>query len=174
MPIPHADKPPICGPPLTSHDDVGAAHGDFPAELSRPSTWHHWVFLVMASGVVAASLACSIRGREQVILPILNTAVPGSCTFRRLTDLPCPGCGMTRAFISLAHGRLADAWSFNPAALVFFAVVVFQIPYRIFQISRIRRGLAEHRFVAFDHWVLVGVVVILLVQWVWAMAIRMW
>jgi hypothetical protein len=40
---------------------------------------------------------------------------PGSqntvCLLRRLTGLPCPGCGMTRAFAHLAKGEWAAAAS---------------------------------------------------------------
>ena len=31
------------------------------------------------------------------------------CLFRRLTGIPCPGCGMTRAFAHLAKGEWAAA-----------------------------------------------------------------
>ena len=116
------------------------------ASLARLGhTWHqarHFrdFSALLACAVVAASAVLSVRGEEHVIVPVLNKALPGTCTFRRLTGLPCPGCGMTRSFISMAHGRLADAWRFNPAGVVFFAVVVFQIPYRICQIARSGRG----------------------------------
>lgn len=40
--------------------------------------------------------------------------------FRLLTGWDCPGCGSQRALHALLHGRVADAWAFNP--YVFFAV----------------------------------------------------
>lgn len=36
----------------------------------------------------------------------------------------CPVCGMTRAFVSIAHGRISDARSFNGLALPLFIVFV--------------------------------------------------
>ena len=48
------------------------------------------------------------------------------CPFRRLTGLPCPGCGSTRAVMSLLHGEPAKALAWNPlvtAALCLFAGV---------------------------------------------------
>lgn len=36
------------------------------------------------------------------------------CAFRRVTGLPCPGCGMTRAWASLLRGDLYSAWKFHP------------------------------------------------------------
>ena len=36
------------------------------------------------------------------------------CMFHNLTGLDCPGCGMTRAAHALLHGRLYQAFRFNP------------------------------------------------------------
>jgi hypothetical protein len=173
MPTSDVDKPPICCAPPTALAEALVVPSATAAKAGS-GAWHHWVFLLMASAVVTAACALSIRGEEEVVLPIVNVSLPGTCTFRRLTNLPCPGCGMTRSFISMGHGRVVDAWKFNPAGIVFFGVVAFQIPYRIFQIVRLRRGLPEHSFARFDSWVLVGVVVVLLGHWVYALAVRLW
>ena len=42
---------------------------------------------------------------------------PG-CTFHRLTGLNCPGCGMTRAAHATLHGRLGEAFRFNPVGMI--------------------------------------------------------
>jgi len=36
------------------------------------------------------------------------------CPFKAVTGLPCPGCGMTRAFLHLADGDIAGAFHFHP------------------------------------------------------------
>ena len=46
------------------------------------------------------------------------------CPFRVLTRLPCPGCGMTRAWLSLLHGDLSAAFRFHP---FFWAVPVLLV-----------------------------------------------
>ena len=38
------------------------------------------------------------------------------CAFRRLTGIPCPGCGLTRAMAALARGELLLALHFHPFA----------------------------------------------------------
>ena len=146
------------------------------AELA--STWSlmandtllHWTFLAIALVVVVGSFSLSIREREQVIVPLVGFPLPGTCMFREMTGLPCPGCGLTRSFISIGHGRLLDAWHYNPAGFVLFAVIVFQVPYRAFQILRIRRGYGQHRFAWIDNGVLILLVVALVVQWIYALA----
>lgn len=35
------------------------------------------------------------------------------CGFKSLTNLPCPGCGLTHSFCALGKGDVADAFGFN-------------------------------------------------------------
>ncbi len=48
----------------------------------------------------------------------------GLCLFRKLTQLPCPGCGMTRAFCAISHGEFAAAWGFHPFGFGIYALTV--------------------------------------------------
>lgn len=43
--------------------------------------------------------------------------MPG-CFFKKVTGLDCPGCGMTRATYATLHGRIGDAFRFNPVGMV--------------------------------------------------------
>ncbi len=49
---------------------------------------------------------------------------PTICPFRLTTGLPCPGCGLTRSWVYLAHGRWTDSIVANPFGLVAAALVV--------------------------------------------------
>ena len=55
---------------------------------------------------------------------ILHVWTPGSgpetsiCFSRRVLDLPCPGCGLTRAFAHLAKGEWTAALAVHPLAPV--------------------------------------------------------
>jgi hypothetical protein len=93
--------------------------------------------------VLLISAMLSVRDRSQVVLPLLQFPVPELCTMRRLAGIDCPGCGLTRCFISLAHGDLAAAWSYNPAGLWLFLIMAFQIPFRSYQLWRLNRGQPE-------------------------------
>lgn len=51
------------------------------------------------------------------------------CWFRALSGFPCPSCSSTRAFVMLAHGRIAEGFALNPAAgILFFSLLLF-LPY---------------------------------------------
>lgn len=83
---------------------------------------------------------------------------------KREFGVDCPGCGLTRCFVAMGHGQVAVAWGYHPVGVVLFGVLVAQIPYRLFQIRRLRRGQPE-----WSHWVLWALlwlfVVAILAQW---------
>jgi len=91
--------------------------------------------LTVAIVILAAAALLEVRGQTQV--EIFGAAVPELCLWRRLLGLNCPGCGMTRSFVSLAHGDLAGAWRFHIAGPALFTAVAFQVPYRGFKIWRL-------------------------------------
>lgn len=39
------------------------------------------------------------------------------CALRRVTEIPCPGCGMTRALAALARGEVAAAMRLHPLSV---------------------------------------------------------
>ncbi len=76
------------------------------------------------AGVVAGLFVAFVVA----LIAFPHTPVDGTvlCPFRRLTGLSCPGCGMTRACVSLAHGELRASLTMHPFAWLvvvgFFAV----------------------------------------------------
>jgi hypothetical protein len=50
------------------------------------------------------------------------------CVFFSLTGLQCPGCGITRALHHLLHGRLEEAFRFNPMLFALIALALYAAP----------------------------------------------
>lgn len=69
--------------------------------------------LALALGVLSASLLAFLLYRSGPSASWL----PG-CLFHRVTGLDCPGCGMTRATYAAMHGRIGEAFRFNPVGMV--------------------------------------------------------
>src|SRR5690349_11305293 len=63
---------------------------------------------------------------------------PVVCPFRLLTGLPCPGCGLTRSWVYLAHGQWRDSFLVNPFGIVLAALLVALIAAVV--VARVRRG----------------------------------
>lgn len=50
-----------------------------------------------------------------VPLVLSHTHLPGPpCLFRLMTNLPCPGCGITRSLKAIWHGDLLTAFRYHP------------------------------------------------------------
>ena len=84
-----------------------------------------------------AARASGASRRARFVLPLTSAVfavsalwspseLPGVvlCPFRALTGLPCPGCGMTRAFCALGHGDLSGAFGYNALAPFVFAAAL--------------------------------------------------
>lgn len=54
------------------------------------------------------------------------------CPFAIVTRHPCPGCGLTRATLALAHGHLEEALHFHPLSVVVAPVVIAAFSYNAF------------------------------------------
>ncbi|MBO7428910.1 MAG: DUF2752 domain-containing protein [Paludibacteraceae bacterium] len=46
------------------------------------------------------------------------------CPFRRLTTLPCPGCGLTTSILLMLRGEFVSAVSLNPMVLLALPILV--------------------------------------------------
>ena len=147
--------PPVIEPPVTAQT------------VSKPS-WseqhpHAWV-LVICIGIIVLAFLLRIDSGEFVVVPWLNLALPQTCMFRNMTSLNCPGCGLTRSFISLADGHWYQAWQFNPVGWMIFILVVVQIPFRMVQLVRLRSGREALVFPG-ALWLTWSLMILLIAQW---------
>jgi Protein of unknown function (DUF2752) len=94
-----------------------------------PTPQRHWEMLIISLLVVAASFALQVESGDRVT--ILNFALPPLCFSQLIFGASCPGCGLTRSFVYLAHGDWTSAWEIHRLGWLLAILTVLQIPYRI-------------------------------------------
>lgn len=115
-------------------------------------------------------LACVLLQANEDSVSTLGFQLPEICMMKRTTGVPCPGCGLTRCFILMGHGDFRGAWTMSPAGTLFFTLMVAQIPLQGFQLWRAWRGRPD----SISRWnghILVALGGLLIVQWVWRIAL---
>src|SRR5258706_11090375 len=95
----------------------------------RPARNNAWRIIVWGS-----SLPALVAGGF-LYFPYCPTG-PVLCPTALLCGLPCPGCGLTRAFGHASHGRLAEAFAFHPLWPIFLGYLVFLWIYQMIEVVR--------------------------------------
>jgi len=73
--------------------------------------------------VVAASSALAVLAVSYVYAPYASDG-PIVCLLRGLVGIPCPSCGLTRAFCALAHLQVIEALRYHALSPLVFGAVV--------------------------------------------------
>lgn len=137
------------------------------AGRARSDVWPRWLILGMSLGVILLSMVLSLGSEPgQVLLPLIGRPLPPLCQLKLFTGLDCPGCGLTRSFIALAHGQWRDSFHFNPAGPLWFAFIAVQVPYQAWQLSRIRRGIRPLDLSWWGQGIIYACLAALILQWV--------
>jgi hypothetical protein len=84
-----------------------------------------------------------------------------TCMFRHLTGYPCMFCGMTRAFLLMAHGDIAGAWQISPLGVPLFLVLLAALGWGLACLVTGKRLLIRLPW----RWVCAGFAVLVLANW---------
>ena len=88
------------------------------AAAPRP-LWSFAVRQAVLPMILLAAFVLPLPGADGHLL-----GLPTLCVFRLLTGIPCPGCGLTRSCVCLAHGRLGESVAYHPLGPLTFAVMI--------------------------------------------------
>lgn len=105
----------------------------------------HRFMLGLAVFVIAAAFGLRFNQGNALQLPWSNTALPTICASRLLFGAECPGCGLTRSFVALASGDLAESFHYNRVGWLLAMAVVLQVPYRVYALRELRREVVADR-----------------------------
>jgi hypothetical protein len=104
---------------------------DHPVAVARMYRRHREM-LVAATAVVVLAFLLEVHSDQRVAFSVLPSCpLPATCLSRSLLHIECPGCGLTRSFIYLAHGDWRASWNVHRVGWFLALAVVLQIPYRL-------------------------------------------
>jgi len=66
---------------------------------------------------------CAVLTLGLFVMPAEGLPGVELCMFKRTTNLPCPGCGLTRCGSNLVRGNVARATEYNPFGLIIIPVM---------------------------------------------------
>jgi hypothetical protein len=91
----------------------------------------HWEVLVLCGVVVVLAFLLRVRPDDRVVLSALpEHPLPPTCLSYAWFGVKCPGCGLTRSVVHLAHGNLVDSWKAHRLGWLLAATILLQFPYR--------------------------------------------
>ena len=90
---------------------------------------HHIIILILCVVILTASLLFRLNEAE---LYLFGFKWPLRCFLYHTVGIKCALCGLTRSVCSLAHGNLQQAIKFHLLGPPIFALICFQLPYRIY------------------------------------------
>jgi hypothetical protein len=125
----------------------------------------HREMLAISCLIIIASFLLRVHpDKEKVGLQGVNSiSLPPLCLSYEWFGIRCPGCGLTRSFIFLAHGDLQASMSIHPLGWLLACAVLLQIPYRIHAIYVWPRNLISLAVRERIGWLLIG---LLICNWV--------
>ncbi|RPI70304.1 MAG: DUF2752 domain-containing protein [Desulfobacteraceae bacterium] len=99
-----------------------------------------------------------------------NTGLPGLCIFRNTTGLPCPGCGLTRAFVSAAHGNFALSLYFHRLGWLIIFYTILQMLRHVVWLALTGRRLFIERLGFWLDRALIPIAILLIINWFYNLA----
>jgi len=126
------------------------------ARLDRGGRQLRWLLVAGGSAVLLVV----------AFVPLNVVGVFHVCLFRRFTGYPCMFCGLTRAFVLMAHGDIAGAWYMSPLGVPLFLLLVAVWLWGVACLVTGKRWVIRLPW----RWVCLGFAVLLLANWIYRLS----
>jgi hypothetical protein len=91
----------------------------------------HWeVLLLSAAALLAAPFLVVLSSEQVAVRAAPGVVLPPTCVSREYFGVNCPGCGLTRSWVHMAHGAWQESLRAHRLGWLLMAAAVVQIPYR--------------------------------------------
>ena len=93
----------------------------------------HWEVLFLCGIALILSPLLDVRpdGERVSVGSDSDVLLPPTCLSKSAFGIECPGCGLTRSFVHIAHGHFWESFHQHRIGWLFMAVCAFQVPYRL-------------------------------------------
>lgn len=115
------------------------------------------VIFLVCSGILAGALILTPPKNGSPFVQLGRFQLPGICTFRGLTGIPCPGCGLLRSVVFAVHGKLGKSLEYHRLGIVTIVYVLAQFFFRLIIMVFPALGI---RFARFDSYLNRGVILL--------------
>ncbi len=97
----------------------------------------HWTMLLVACFVLVMSFVLRMNDEGRVVVGFNSGCpLPETCLSHSLFNVSCPGCGLTRSFVCLAHGDWESSLRMHRIGWILALAIALQFPYRIVSLRR--------------------------------------
>jgi hypothetical protein len=98
------------------------------------SASNHYTYIVILFFLIVLPFFTSLDTDQsgETSLKLLKMPLPGMCLSRRIFGVNCPGCGLTRSFVSLTHGDWRLAFHFHRLGPVLYFYFILLILFHAF------------------------------------------
>jgi hypothetical protein len=96
------------------------------------------------------------------------------CPFHKITGIPCPGCGGTRATEALIYGRIWEAITINPVAIAFDVTVAVLVGWFALDTLRGKDTLLPRLLKKWNPWLTATILTIITINWIWTIYKEFW
>lgn len=104
------------------------------AHECAPARWYAILNGALLAGLAGGALllfSLEVTPANTVRVPWADLELPQTCQFVIRTGARCPGCGITRALVSAAHGDFATSRAFHSAGPPVWFMLLAQVLLRI-------------------------------------------
>ncbi|MFW6131667.1 MAG: DUF2752 domain-containing protein [Candidatus Aminicenantaceae bacterium] len=80
--------------------------------------WHHLVVVIICLFIIVGALVLTPPEIGSSQLKLLGIPLPQTCSFRNLTGIPCPGCGLSRSLVAALHEDLSNSFHYHRLGII--------------------------------------------------------
>ena len=125
----------------------------------------NWTYLLILLAFLILPFAVRFEPKVSASPTLFGFNLPSMCLSREIFGVNCPGCGLTRSFVLLAHGHIGESLRYHRLGIVLYGVFGCQALFRICCIARRSRPI-PHSLLTLQRVVPAVVIVLLIVNWV--------